>query len=40
MWYKQKTQPIKFPHKPEDKEVSFKNTKKQLPMSFIIYGDF
>ena len=35
--YKQKTQAIKLPHKPEDKEVSFK---KQLPMSFIIYAHF
>ena len=38
--YKQKTQAIKFPHKPEEKEVSFKNTKKQLPIPFIIYADF
>ena len=38
--YKQKTQAIKFPPKPEDKEVSFENTKKQLPMPFIIYADF
>ena len=38
--YKQKTQAIKFPPKPEDKEVSFKNTKKHLLMPFIIYADF
>ena len=38
--YKQKTQAIKFPDKPEDKEVSFKSTKKKLPMPFIIYADF
>ena len=31
---------LQFSHKPEDKEVSFKNTKRQLPITFIIYADF
>ena len=31
---------LQFSHKPEDKEVSFKNTKKQLQIPFIIYADF
>ena len=38
--YKQKTQAIKFLNKPEEKEVNFKNTKRQLPMHFIIYAYF
>ena len=38
--YKQRTQAIKFPKKPEEKEVFFKNIKKQLPAPFIIYADF
>ena len=31
---------LQFSHKPKDNEVSFKNTKKQLSMPFIIYADF
>ena len=38
--YKQKTQAIKIPPKPKENEVSLKNTKKQLPMPFIIYAVF
>ena len=38
--YKQKTQAIKLLRKPEEKKVSFKNTKRQVLMPFIIYADF
>ena len=37
---KQKMQSVSFPEKAEDKEISFKNLKKQLPVPFVIYADF